>query len=363
MSEYLVSESAFYLPPEWHPHLRCWMGWPCRAELWGERWAAAQEAIAAVARAIAHFEPVTLIVAPAQRQQAEQLCSQQPTPFDIDYYQLELDDPWLRDTMPMFLVDHQGRSRLLNWDFNGWGERVQSYEQNRMLGRHLLATLKTHGRRFDGEVHSMVVEGSSILADGEGTLLAVRDSLLNPNRNRFWLPERIEYELKHKLGIQQIIWLEQGLAGVGQLDGHIDNLLSFIEPGKILLMKTSDPEDPNFGIYQQARQVLSTAVDAKGRAFELIEVEQPQAQYYQGQRLALSYTNFYRANNAIVMPAFDDPPRDQAAYQLFCEFFPRMAITQVPVLDIALSGGGIHDISMQQPLGQFAPESLLAGLV
>lgn len=352
MSE-LLSDCSFYLPPEWHPHLRCWMAWPCRAELWGEKLSQARQAFATVARAIAHFEPVTLIVSSEQLALAQQLCSLEPTPFDIDYYLLELDDSWLRDTMPMFLVNHQGQSRLLNWDFNGWGERFLPCDRDRMLGRHLLATLKSHGHWFEGEVHSLVVEGGSIGVDGQGTLLAVRQCLLNPNRNRFWLPERIENELKRKLGIQKIIWLEQGVAGDAHTDGHIDNLACFIEPGKILLMATDDQTDPNFEIYRQARQILQQTTDAQGRQFQIIEIKQPKARFDQDQRLPLAYTNFYRANTAVVIPSFDDPEADQAAYQLFCQLFPHCAVLQVPALDIVRGGGGIHCITMQQPLSPY----------
>ena len=59
-----LADRGLYMPAEWHPHDRCWMAWPCREELWGERLEAAREAYAEVARAIAAFEPVTMIANP-----------------------------------------------------------------------------------------------------------------------------------------------------------------------------------------------------------------------------------------------------------------------------------------------------------
>src|SRR5690242_14473098 len=49
------------MPAEWEPHERTVMGWPCRRELWGERIGQARADYAAVANAIAAFEPVTMI--------------------------------------------------------------------------------------------------------------------------------------------------------------------------------------------------------------------------------------------------------------------------------------------------------------
>ena len=54
-------------PAEWEPHERTLMGWPCRVELWGETMDQARADYAAVANAVAAFEPVTMIANPGRR--------------------------------------------------------------------------------------------------------------------------------------------------------------------------------------------------------------------------------------------------------------------------------------------------------
>lgn len=51
---------GYRMPAEWEPHARTWMGWPHRPDNWREDALHAQQAFAAVATAIAQFEPVTV---------------------------------------------------------------------------------------------------------------------------------------------------------------------------------------------------------------------------------------------------------------------------------------------------------------
>lgn len=64
---------GFSMPAEWQPHERCWMAWPCRQELWGDRLDDARDAYAAVAQAISEFEPVTMVASPGDVAAASQI--------------------------------------------------------------------------------------------------------------------------------------------------------------------------------------------------------------------------------------------------------------------------------------------------
>ena len=46
------AEAGYRMPAEWERHACCWMSWPSRADQWVDGLAAAQDAYAAVARAI-----------------------------------------------------------------------------------------------------------------------------------------------------------------------------------------------------------------------------------------------------------------------------------------------------------------------
>ena len=56
-------QAGFFMPAEWTPHERCWMMWPCRAEVWPDMSATMQD-FTAVAHSIREFEPVTMTANP-----------------------------------------------------------------------------------------------------------------------------------------------------------------------------------------------------------------------------------------------------------------------------------------------------------
>src|SRR3546814_4365223 len=90
---------------------------------------------------------------------------------------MPLDDSWLRDTGPTFVVDGRGGIAGVAWRFNAWGEKFLPYDQDALLAERLLAQLGL--RRY---APPLVLEGGSIHVDGEGTLLTSADGLLHPDR-------------------------------------------------------------------------------------------------------------------------------------------------------------------------------------
>jgi len=323
------AEEGFSAPAEWEPHERCWMAWPCRLSLWGDRYAAACQAFAATARAIAEFEPVTMLtpepLVPAARLQLGRRVEVAPA---------ELDDSWTRDTAPVFVTDGDGRVGGVAWRFNAWGNRFHPYERDARLGRALLDRLGL--RAWDGP---MVLEGGAIHVNGRGALLATEECLLNHNRNPTLSARQVEERLAMYLGARRVIWLERGLVG-DETDGHVDNLARFVSPGVVMLAWTDDPADPN-------RDVAADA-EARLRAAGLEVVRLPLPAPRPG--LVLSYVNFYIANGAAIAPAFDDPA-DELAAELIGRALPGRRIVQLPALDIVRGGGGIHCITREQPAG------------
>ena len=63
------ADAGFRMPAEWSPHRGCWMAWPCCTETYPDL-EAPREAFARVARAIARFEPVTMIANPEDAEAA-----------------------------------------------------------------------------------------------------------------------------------------------------------------------------------------------------------------------------------------------------------------------------------------------------
>ena len=342
---------GFFMPAEWGPHERCWMSWPCRPEPWDgpEGLLRARIAYARVARAIVPFEPVVVVARPEDAREAELACGR-----DVEIMPLPLNDSWIRDNGPVFVVDGNGpQTRTvagLDWEFNAWGHAYHGFEADDALPEALLSHLKM--RRFAGP---MVLEGGSYLVDGLGTLLTTEECLLNPNRNPSLTREQIEERLAFFLGVQRIIWLPQGFED-DETDGHIDNIAAFVAPGRVALNMPTEVSDPNWPVMQAARETLMEARDASGNALEIVEVPQPARQMGHRGRLPKSYLNFYLANGAVIVPAFDDPLDGDAA-GLFRDLFPDREVVQVAATDIVEGGGGIHCITQQQPKGTVAPDS------
>ena len=333
----IPSADGFIMPAEWEPHARCWMAWPCRKETWGDRLEAATKAYADVARAIAEFEPVTMVCNPGDATEASLACGQ-----GIDILPLEIDDSWTRDTGPTFLVDCRGRLAAVNWRFNAWGEVYRHYLHDADLARRIADRVKA--ARFDAP---FVLEGGAIHTDGEGTLLVTEECLLNPNRNPHMTKAQIEAGLRDYLGVAKVIWLAGGLED-DMTDGHVDNVACFVRPGMVLASSEDDPSDGNYAVLEENIDCLSDATDASGRQLKVVRMPQPRRRDHHGRRLALSYLNFYLANGAVIMPAFE-VPQDERAYRILRDLFPDRKVVQVAASDILVGGGGIHCITQQQP--------------
>ena len=326
------------MPAEWAPHSRCWMSWPGREAVWGERLEAARDAVAEVTAAIAEFEPVTMIANPEDLAEVSLRFTS-----GVSCLPMPHDDSWMRDIGPSFVIDGQGAMEGVAWRFNAWGERFKGYEKDAAIAGMVLDHLKLE--RVEAP---LVLEGGSFHVDGQGTLITTEQCLLNPNRNPTLWREEIERIVAGHLGVKKTIWLGQGLAG-DRTDGHTDLLACFLKPGMVLALASYDSEDANHAALQDSLSRLRAATDAQGRDLEVIEVEQPRARSdEQGRPMALSYVSLYIANGGVVMPSFEDPA-DQKAYDTVAQCFPDRRVVQVPALDLISGSGGIHGFTLQQP--------------
>jgi agmatine deiminase len=328
---------GFAMPAEWEPHARCWMAWPCRREVWGDRLEAAEKAYAEIARIVAEFEPVTMVCNPGDATEASLACGR-----GVEILPLEIDDSWTRDTGPTFLVDRRGGLGAVNWRFNAWGGVYRNYRHDADLGRRIAD--RTGARRFDAP---FVMEGGALHTDGEGTLLVTEECLLNANRNPNLTKAEVEAGLRDYLGVTKVIWLAGGLED-DMTDGHVDNVACFVRPGMVLALSEDDPSDGNYATLEENIDCLADETDAAGRQLRVVRIPQPKRRDHKGRRLALSYVNFYLANGAVIMPAFE-AAQDDRAYRILREIFPRRKVVQTDVTDILVGGGGIHCITQQQP--------------
>jgi agmatine deiminase len=320
-------------PAEWEPHERTLMGWPCRADLWGETMEQARSDYAAVANAVAAFEPVTMIANPG----ADAACARAACGAGVEIVELPLDDSWLRDSGPIYVYDDEGARNAVHFGFNAWGEKFPPWDRDAVVGR-LIAE-----RLGDPVVQGgMVLEGGSILTDGDGTLLTTEQCLLNPNRNPALSREEIETTLRERLGVRDILWLGLGQVEDRDTDGHIDMIAAFTEPGHVLL-QTVAAGNPNFERCQENRRRLETA--------GVSVTELPFLPYAEvaGEPVAASYLNFYICNGGVIVPTAG-AETDAQALAIVAAAYPGREVVPVPGLVIAYGGGGPHCITQQVPV-------------
>jgi agmatine deiminase len=330
--------SKYKMPAEWQEHERCWMAWPCNDDLWPSM-QRAESAYATVANAINQFEPLTMLVRPGDVETARAILAP-----SIELLPVTLDDSWMRDFGPTFVVDIDNQQKTgINWQFNGWGMRFPC-DNDKNLATLLLDKLAI------GRVDSSIVnEGGAIHVDGEGTCLLTENVQLNPNRNLNHSREDIEAEIARCLGIDKFIWFPIGLTD-DHTDGHVDQFACFFKAGGVLALTTDDKSDNNYDRLQTNLEILRSSTDAKGRALKVVEVPQPQAEWdANGDRLGKSYINFYIANGGVIIPGYGDQASDLAASRIIAECFPDRRLVQIDCQEIVLGGGNIHCITQQEP--------------
>ncbi|WP_327576514.1 MULTISPECIES: agmatine deiminase family protein [unclassified Streptomyces] len=329
---------TFRMPAEWTEHERCLMAWPTRPDLWGDVLDTVKGEYAEVARAIAEFEPVTMVAPPGHAAEARERCGD-----DVEVIELPTDDSWFRDSAPLFVLDPDGRRVGVDFRFNAWGGKHHPYDADDRISALLLERLGVPADRSE-----MILEGGAITVDGEGTLITTEQCLLHPNRNPGLTRAEIEAELKARLGVTKVIWLPYGGLLDAETDGHVDGVCAFVAPGKVVVQLPDDPEHPDYARMRANRAVLEATPDATGRTLEIVDLPQSAFVEVEGQPVEVGYLNFYVANGGVVVPVAG-LPQDAQALEVIAEACPGRKVVGVNARVIAHGGGGVHCITQQVP--------------
>ncbi|MFJ3518368.1 MULTISPECIES: agmatine/peptidylarginine deiminase [unclassified Streptomyces] len=332
--------TEFRMPAEWSPHDGCLMAWPTREDLWGSVLAEVKEEYANVARAIAAFEPVTMVAPPGFGEDARALCG---AGDGVTVVELPLDDSWFRDSAPLFVLDGDGNRAGVDFRFNAWGRKHHPFDADDRISGLLLEHLGV-----DRIPSGMILEGGAITVDGEGTLITTEQCLLHPNRNPGMNRDQIEAELKSRLGVTKVVWLPYGGLLDTETDGHVDGVCAFAAPGTVVVSLPSDPDHPDYARMRANRAVLEATTDARGRRLEIIDVPQTAFADVAEGEIEVSYLNYYVANGGVVVPVAG-VPQDEEALAVIATAYPGRKVVGVRALAIAFGGGGVHCITQQIP--------------
>ena len=332
-----MSQGTLRMPAEWAPHERTLIAWPSREDAWrGVGIAEAKDCYSRVVDAVSQFEPVMLVVNPGDEDEARRRCPES----NVEVVALPIDDSWLRDSGPIIVADDDGNRFGVDFAFNAWGEKFDPFENDAAVSRLLLDRLDIP--RVES---GLVLEGGSIAVDGEGMLITTEQCNRNPNRNPGSIAADLETAFEDLLGIEQTIWLEQGLVEDADTDGHVDNICAFLAPGLVLL-QTAAVDDPNHEPMQRNLSILTES----GLAVEQIELLPRTIRPEDGEAIVVPYTNFYLCNGAAIVPVAGlDPDMDAEALSVLSKLLPGREVIGVEALALAFGGGGIHCITQQVP--------------
>lgn len=336
-----ISGPSWSMPDEAEKHKCTWMAFGASAEIWGQEWLPdVQDNLATIARTIARYEPVKMLVRAEDYDIAAAKCG-----ATVELIVAPLDDLWMRDTGPIFVINKNRKKAGIDCNFNGWGEK-QEYDRDAGVARFVAQQASVPVFNTN-----LVFEGGGIEVDGRGTAIITESCILNNNRNPGLRKEECEAELKRLLGLRKIIWLP-GIAGEDITDGHTDFYARFARPGVVVAALETDPNIADYAVTRRHLEILRSATDADGQKLQVFPLEGPREirPEYESDEFAAGYINFYLVNGAAIAPEFGDTIADRRARELLTQLFPNREIVQLNIDAIAAGGGGIHCTTQQEPL-------------
>ncbi|MFC7446379.1 agmatine deiminase family protein [Rhodococcus daqingensis] len=333
------------MPAEREPHARTWMAYPSEGYSLGdtaEEHHEARSAWAAVANAVAEFEPVTVVVDPAEVAAATRYLS-----GAVEIVEAPLNDAWMRDIGPTFVVSDDGRVGGVNWVFNGWGGQDWArWDRDSKIGAFVAD--RAGVELIDSP---LVNEGGGIQVDGEGTVLVTETVQLDPGRNPGLTKADVEAELARTIGATTVIWLPRGLTRDHErygTRGHVDIVAAIASPGVLLVHDQRSPQHPDHAVSREIVELLGRTSDAAGRPWQIVPVPAPRTLTDSEGFVDYSYLNHYVVNGAVIACAFGDE-NDAEAAAVLADAYPGRQVISIDARPIFERGGGIHCITQNQP--------------
>jgi len=338
---------ASYMKEESESHKRTWMTFVANDYIWSKKQINhVKRDLAKLARTIAKYEPVSILVNEHDLSHAQELFGDlNAYNYPIELISFDIDDLWIRDTGPTFVTNNKGVKSAINFNFNGWGEK-----QEHTLDSKVAEFITNHAKAK--VINSkLVLEGGSFEIDGAGTAILTESSVLNDNRNPHISKDEFEEELKLLLGLKKIIWLK-GIKNKDITDAHVDFYARFTKVGTVLVSRENYKDTYDYEITRENIKVLQNATDAAGNKLEVIILDNPETfnESYGLDDFAAGYIGYYLCNDAVILQKFGDTYADENAYNIIQQQFPNRTVEQISVDGIASGGGSIHCATQQEPL-------------
>ena len=346
-----MKKSKYRLPAEWEKHKSTILCWPHQKEDWPGKFTPVPWVYTEIVKNIVPGEMVRIIVQSPKDQVKARKCLERAH-VDLTHVQFiiaQTDRGWMRDSSCAF-VKNGKEVTAVKFTFNGWA-KYGNWKKDKLIPGLLAKKLKLNLVEAIYRHNGVVLEGGAVDSNGCGTLLTTEECLLDDKvqtRNPGFTKSDYEKVFKDYLGINNIIWLHQGIAG-DDTHGHVDDLCRFVSKNTVLLCRENNPLDENHKILEENFERLKEAKLEDGSPLNVVELPMPKPLWFEGLRLPASYANFYIANRAVLVPTFNDP-QDRIALNTIKDFFPDREVVGIHAVDLVWGLGTIHCLTHEEPL-------------
>ena len=337
---------GYYFPAEFAPHFATWLSWPHKEESWPGKIQTIYPYYSRFVKELTLSEKVCINVNDVEMKKIAINCLQQAEidPGKVEFFFHPTNDAWCRDHGPAFLINPAAVQKkvIVDWNYNAWGNKYPPFEKD-----DIVPTLIAKHYNIPVYHPGIVMEGGSVDFNGKGTLITSTCCLLNENRNPHLSREQIESYLRNYYGVDQVLWVEEGIVG-DDTDGHIDDTVRFVNEDTVIAVVVEDQNKENFGLLQKNLQDLARMRLLNGKQLNIVELPMPDPVVYEGQVLPASYGNFYISNTTVIVPVFRSD-KDDKAMQIIASCFPERKIVGIDSTDIIWGLGSFHCLSQQEP--------------
>ena len=332
-------QQSYRLPAEWEPQSAVILTWPHKNTDWAPMLNDIESVFRKIATEIRKREQLIIVAPEGEANNVE--CNYRIT--------APTNDTWARDHAFITLtpVTANGKRQLLDFKFNGWGEKFPA-EKDNAINRHI-----AEADIIDGHYRScldFVLEGGSIESDGRNTVFTTTRCLMAPHRNQPLTQTEIEQRLKQELHAERIVWIDHGQLTGDDTDGHIDTLVRTAPNNTLLYIKTDDSSDEQYAELKLMEQQLRQLRTPDGQPYRLLALPLPHPIYDEGQRLPATYANFLVINGAVLCPTYGQDNLDRKAMEIIATAFPQRETIGIDCRPVIRQHGALHCLTMQIPV-------------
>ena len=346
MTTQTPSALGYYFPAEFAPHTATWLSWPHKEASWPGKIHTIFPYYSQFIKELTVGERVCINVGNEAMKTFALDCLVKANVdiSKVDFFMHPTNDAWCRDHGPAFLINPAAKQKkvIVDWNYNAWGGKYPPYDLD-----DVIPTLIGRQKNIPVFNPGIIMEGGSVDFNGKGTLITSTSCLLNPNRNPQLNQEQIETYLRNYYGVEQILWVEDGIVG-DDTDGHIDDTVRFVNEDTVLAVIEENKADENYELLQKNLQQLQQMRLLNGKQLNIVELPMPDPLVYDDMRLPCSYANFYIANHAVVVPTFRCD-KDDKALSIIQAGFPDRKVVGIDSTEIIWGLGSFHCLSQQEP--------------